>query len=225
MLRDGRRLLAIPDLTLAAGQSTAVVGPSGAGKSTLLRLLAGLEAPDQGKVHAVGSRSEPLGPGQVVMMFQRPLLVRGTVEENVALGLRLRGERMEWRRVTELLERLGMAKKRGQSVRTLSGGEYQRVALARALVLQPAALLLDEPTANLDPENVALIESLVCEAQAENGTTVVWVTHNPPQAARVARSVLLFVAGEIVEHSPTERFFGPEAAPRTREFLGGKMVW
>jgi tungstate transport system ATP-binding protein len=101
------------------------------------------------------------------MVFQRPALLHGSVEENVAIGMRLRGERDRRGRVGEVLNRVGLEKKRRQQAITLSGGEHQRVALARALVLRPQALLLDEPTANLDPQNVALIEALVRETQAE----------------------------------------------------------
>ena len=113
----------------------------------------------------------------------------------------------------------------GYRVRTLSGGEYQRVALARTLVLEPDALLLDEPTSNLDPENVALIERLVEETRRERGMTVIWVTHNPFQASRVAQSAVLLIEGVVAEHSPVEVFFGEGASLPTRAFLGGKMVW
>jgi ABC-type Mn2+/Zn2+ transport system ATPase subunit len=112
------------------------------------------------------------------------------------VGERRRRRAPPWRRrssprVRPWLERLGLWEKHRQPVRTLSGGEYQRVALARALALNPMALLLDEPTSNLDPENVALIERLVAERQAETGMTVVWVSHNPYSAQRVARQAPL----------------------------------
>lgn len=225
VLRGERLVLQIPALSLPGGETTAVVGPSGAGKSTLLRLLAGLETPASGEVRSWGPHGGPLRPGEVVMVFQRPVLVKGTVEENVMVGLRFRRERDPAGKVQPLLERLGLDKKSRQQVRTLSGGEYQRVALARALALRPAALLLDEPTASLDPQNVALIEALVGEARKETGMTVVWVTHHPFQARRVGRSALLLLDGRLVEHSDTQIFFSESADPRTRDFLAGRMVW
>jgi tungstate transport system ATP-binding protein len=225
VVRDARPILRIPALTISAGQTTAVVGPSGAGKSTLLRLLARLEAPSEGEVWSQGPDGRPLLPGQVVMVFQRPLLLRATVEENVAVGLRLQGARAAGSRVSGMLERIGLAKKRRQPALLLSGGEHQRVALARALVLEPAALLLDEPTANLDPYNVALIEALVKETRAEHGSTVVWVTHNPIQAGRIAERAILLLDGKVVEQSETEVFFSAAAAAQTQAFLAGRIVW
>jgi tungstate transport system ATP-binding protein len=225
VLRARKPILRVPELHIKASEVTGVVGPSGAGKSTLLRLLAGLEAPTEGKVCSRGPHGGPLAPGQVVMVFQRPALLRSTVADNVALGLRLQGERNIEARVGPMLERLGLALYNRRQVRTLSGGEHQRVALARALVMKPAALLLDEPTAHLDPQNVALVERLVNEIQEETAMTVVWVTHNPFQARRVAHSVVLLIGGEVVEHARTEAFFSEAAHPRTQDFLAGRMVW
>ena len=219
---SGRTVLRVPELRLPAGVTSAVVGPSGAGKSTLLRLLAGLQAPTHGRVLWNGA---PPQPGQVVMVFQRPALLHGTVAMNVALPLQLRGQRNAAQQVPGWLARLGLRDKARQQVHTLSGGEYQRVALARALILEPAALLLDEPTSNLDPENVRLIEDLVRGAQKETGSTVVWVTHQPVQARRVADSALLLMEGAVVEHAPVATFFGPWATQRTQDFLGGRTVW
>jgi tungstate transport system ATP-binding protein len=225
VVREGKPILRITDLAIRAGETTAIVGPSGAGKSTLLRVLAGLERPDDGEVCSWGPHGNPLLPGQVVMVFQRPILLHGTVEENIAVGLRLRGERVKPERLRPVMDRLGLAAKLRQPVRTLSGGEYQRAALARAMVLEPTALLLDEPTANLDPENVALVEGLVRDAQLERGMTVVWVTHNPVQARRVGHSVVLIAGGEVVEHACVDHFFSDDASPQTQDFLAGRMVW
>ncbi|MFN3648889.1 MAG: ATP-binding cassette domain-containing protein [Armatimonadota bacterium] len=217
-----RAALRIPRLILPVATTTALLGPSGAGKSTLLRLLAGLQRPDAGEVTW---RRQPPRPPTCALLFQRPILIRGSVLHNASLGLRLRGERHAAARALPLLERLGLAERARQSARTLSGGEAQRVALARTLLLEPEVLLLDEPTANLDPENVALFEELVREVQAERGTTVVWVTHAPSQAHRVASEVVLLLRGEVAEQSAAERFFGREASPAARDFLSGQMVW
>ena len=106
--------------------------------------------------------------------------------------------------------------------KTLSGGEAQRVALARALVLNPAALLLDEPTANLDPYNVGLIEEII---RGHGSTTAVLVTHNTFQAKRLADRVGLLLGGKSVELLPTERFFNDPIDPRTRSFINGEMIY
>ena len=99
------------------------------------------------------------------------------------------------------------------------------VAIARALVLRPQVLLLDEPTAHLDPAHVALVEEAVLHDQHERGTTVVWATHNLFQARRVANHVGLMLDGQLVEQQPTEPFFAAPRDPRTRDFVAGKMVY
>jgi tungstate transport system ATP-binding protein len=109
--------------------------------------------------------------------------------------------------------------------RTLSGGELQRVALARALVLEPRVLLLDEPTANLDPANVRLIETLIREQRERAGTTVVLVTHNVFQARRLATRVALLLDGELVETAPAQVFFTAPQDPRTAAFMSGDLVY
>jgi tungstate transport system ATP-binding protein len=112
-----------------------------------------------------------------------------------------------------------------QRARTLSGGEAQRVALARAIVLRPDVLLLDEPTANLDPYNVGLIEEIIQRRNREQGTTLVLVTHNVFQAKRLAHRVALMLEGSIVEVTDVETFFESPEDPRTAAFVRGEMVY
>ena len=123
------------------------------------------------------------------------------------------------------MAQVGLSDMARQPARTLSGGEAQRVALARALVLNPEVLLLDEPTANLDPYNVALIEEIVANLNREKGMTLVLVTHNVFQARRLAGRVALLLDGRIVEMNDTENFFNNPADPRTAAFVGGEMVY
>ena len=108
--------------------------------------------------------------------------------------------------------------------RTLSGGEAQRVAIARALVLEPRVLLFDEPTANLDPYNVRIIEKLVKEQNQDYGTTIVLVTHDIFQAKRLATRVGLLVNGELIEVAPADEFFNTPKDPRTAAFLAGDLI-
>lgn len=227
---NGRCVLDIDRLEVRRGEILAVVGPSGAGKSTLLRLLNFLEIPDGGTItfqgHRIGRWPVPLSlRRQVTTVFQRPVLLSTTVLSNVAYGLRLRGMRDGREQVHAMLERLHLAHLARVSARKLSGGEAQRVALARALILRPAVLLLDEPTANLDPYNVALIEQAVQEMNREQGTTVVWVTHNIFQARRLAHRVAFLLGGRIVEVADTEQFFTAPKDPRTGAFVRGEMVY
>ncbi len=226
----GRVVLRVERLTVWPGEILAVLGPSGAGKSTLLRLLNFLELPDSGTLSFHG---QPLPPGgaplawrrRVTTVFQRPQLLKASVAANVALGLRYRGVRDGRARVQAALEMVGLAHLAGQPAETLSGGEAQRVALARAAVVEPEVLLLDEPTANLDPANGALVEGLIRRWNAERGTTMVLVTHNMFQARRLAHRVALLLDGHIVEVAPTERFFAAPRDPRTAAFLRGEMVF
>ena len=223
---DGRTILDLPALDIEHGEVITIVGPSGSGKSTLLRLLQFLEAPTSGTITFAGHTFDGQAPlelrRRVATVFQHPALLDRSVFDNVAYGLRLRGRRNSHDHVMAALERVGLGQYARVRARTLSGGEAQRVALARALVLSPAALLLDEPTANLDPYNVGLIEEII---RGHGPTTVVLVTHNTFQARRLADRVGLLLGGRLIELLPTDHFFNAPIDPRTRAFINGEMVY
>jgi tungstate transport system ATP-binding protein len=223
-----RTVLDVDRLQVSAGEILALVGPSGAGKSTLLRVLNFLEAPAAGRIRFDGrevAHDAPLDVRrQVTMVFQRPILQRADVRTNLVYGLRLRGER-PGPAVDELLDRLALTGLTHQPARQLSAGEMQRVALARALLVRPRVLLLDEPTANLDPYNVGLIEDVIRAYNAERRGTVVMVTHNVFQARRLAHRTGLLLAGRMIELCDTHTFFTAPADPRTAAFVVGDMVW
>jgi tungstate transport system ATP-binding protein len=226
----GRRVLAVGALQIERGEIFGLVGPSGAGKSTLLHLLAFVEAPSAGTLTFDGVAGPngfpPLAQRRrVTLVFQRPVLLKRSVEENVAFGLRLRGEGDARAKVRAALERVGLTALAAARASSLSGGEMQRAALARALVLDPDVLLLDEPTANLDPYNVGLIESIVREQNQQRGTTVVLVTHNVFQARRLAARCALMLDGKIIETAPAHDFFERPRDPRTAAFVRGEMVY
>jgi tungstate transport system ATP-binding protein len=228
---NGRRVLHVERLDIHRGEIFALVGPSGAGKSTLLRLLNFLEPPASGSIHFLGaefSASQPMPlrlRRRVTTVFQRPILLNRSVWANASFGLRLHGQRDAARQIQMALEQVGLGNLARERARTLSGGEAQRVALARAMVLQPEVLLLDEPTANLDPYNVGLIEDIVRSLNRERGTTLVLVTHNVFQARRLADRVALLLEGHIVEVAGVDSFFQSPCDPRTAAFVRGEMVY
>ena len=223
-------VLRVSELDIFAGEIVCVLGPTGAGKSTLLRLLSGLEPPSSGEILVFGQREQCRTPQlaqlrRVTMVFQHPLLLTGSVRYNVEYGLRLRGQANS-RHVGEMmLERLGLLSLASRSVHTLSGGQRQLAALARALVVEPMILLLDEPTANLDPASVALVESVIAGENQTRGMTVIWATHHLFQARRVAHRTGLILNGELVEMGPTKQFFESPIDPRTAAFVQGEMVY
>lgn len=229
---NGRVVLDIPALSIRPGELLAVVGPSGAGKSTLLRLLHYLEAPAAGTIaysHQAGAIDHAGFPAPIAlrrrigMVFQRPEMALGTVFDNAALGVRFRGP-VEGAAIEAVLDRVGILPLRNARVSELSGGELQRTAIARVLACDPDIVLFDEPTANLDPANVALVEGILRGMRAA-GTTIVLVTHNVFQARRLADRVAFLLAGRLVEVCDKEAFFTAPSDPRTKAFLVGEMVY
>ena len=207
------------DLRLRGGEFVALVGANGSGKTTLLQLLHGL-------VPHTGTRQVAAAGAAQAMVFQRPLVLRLSVGNNLRIALWLgrvpAAERAA--RAAEALRRAGLTELRDRAARTLSGGQQQRLALARAWAVRPAVLLLDEPTANLDPSAKHAIEAMLERFKAD-GTTIVMSTHNLGQAKRLATRVIHLDRGAIHVDLPTARFFGEHVDARTDLFLKGEMSW
>jgi ABC-type lipoprotein export system ATPase subunit len=207
-------------LNIRQGEFCAFIGPSGCGKSTLLNLIAGLDVPTSGDILLEGRSTRQFTSTEwtkirretIGIVFQSFHLVHGlTAEENVALPLLLRGEggRDAVKRVEELLDMVGMSRRKRHRPGELSGGEQQRVAIARALVHRPRLLLADEPTGNIDSHQGADIMALMKSLANAGGQTVVLVTHSE-QAAQNADYTWAMQDGRLVER--TERVSGPVAS-------------
>ncbi|MBM2842886.1 MAG: transporter related protein [Anaerolineales bacterium] len=219
--------LDLPALEVQQGEFLAILGPTGAGKSTLLRLLHFLDAPEAGRVLYDGMPiSFPASleiRRSIGMIFQRPLMLGGSVRDNIAFGLKVRGER-DPRRVDDLLSRFNLTRLARREARMVSGGEMQRLALARALASRPRVLLLDEPAASLDPGHVAVVEGIIRDAHREAGTTIVLATHNLGQARRLAQRVGLLVGGRLIEIGETQDFFDRPRNTLTAAYLRGDLL-
>jgi putative ABC transport system ATP-binding protein len=188
------------DLNIGAGEAVGLVGPSGSGKSTLLMVMAGLERPDTGAVTVAGENLNALDEDalarfrgrQVGIVFQSfHLIPTMTALENVAVPLELAGAADAQERAREELAAMGLADRLAHYPAELSGGEQQRVAVARALVPNPAILVADEPTGNLDEDTGKQIIELLLAGHTRRGSTLVLVTHDPALAVRCARVVRL----------------------------------
>ena len=226
----------IPYLEIKRGKITAVIGPSGSGKSTLLSMINGQDNPSEGSIEFAGqtaspSLSYPLSARRkMAMVFQKPVMFNSSVYANIAYGLEVRKKDFSLDK-KYISEKVGMAakltgleSKLRQKAVTLSGGEAGRVSVARAIVTEPELLLLDEPTASLDPQNISVIEDMIREVNRRYGTSVIIVTHNMFQARRIADEVIFLLDGKVVEHGETEGVFENPSDPRTRQFVSGEMI-
>jgi len=210
-------------LTISPGAPTLIVGPNGAGKTTLLRLCMGLAAPSTGRV-TWGGRIDRT-PLRRAILFQRPVMLRRTTAANVAYALAQAGapHKQRAQRVTALLDRVGLCDLAHRPARRLSGGEQQRLALARALARDPEILLLDEPTANLDPAATRSVEEIVLMA-AQSGIKIVMASHDLGQVRRLAGDVVFLVRGALCEQGKAGDFLDHPTTPEAAAFLRGDLV-
>jgi tungstate transport system ATP-binding protein len=220
---DGRCVLDGLELELSGEGISVILGPNGVGKTVLLRLLAGLLPLDAGQIDW-GGKSRP--DARLAMVFQQPMLLRLSVFANIEFALRPQGINADERRsrTATVLERVGLGHRAGDSARLLSGGERQRLALARAWVMQPRLLLLDEPTASLDPSATEAVERIIREIRTD-GAKVLMTTHNLGQATRLADDIIFLADGRVQEHEPAQRFFAHPQSPAARAFLQGELPW
>ena len=200
--------------TLAlSARRTVILGPNGAGKSSLLRLIHGLLRPTAGALIWPQALTQ-------AMVFQRPVMLRTTALENIIYGLRLQGHASTVcrQRALSALDKVGLTAIAHRPARLLSGGEQQRVALARAWAREPELLILDEPTASLDPASTREVERIITEIAAA-GTRLLMTTHNLGQARRTADEIVFIDRGCIVEQTPVHQFFNLPQTDAAQRFL------
>lgn len=216
-----KRVLDLDSVIIEKGTRTAIIGPNGAGKSTLLNIISRIDLATGGEVVY-----ESESPRMVTQVFQQPYLLRTTVEKNIHYPLRLRKwtEEAIKKRGEELMQDLGLLEIRHQKAWKLSGGETQKVALARALSFRPSLLLLDEPTANIDPATTGEIEEMLLKINREEGTTILFVTHNLAQARRVCNRLLFLDKGKLVESGDCQEILQNPKEEKTRRFIAGELL-
>jgi len=221
---DNKTVLNIEYLEIPHGKITAVIGPNGAGKSTLLNLIAGIDQASGGKI--LYDETTEIPRDQITMGFQKPYLLSGSVDKNISYPLRIRGwdkVRIE-ERLYHLANELKLTEHRKKKSWKLSGGEIQKVSLARSLSFSPSLLLLDEPTANIDPSTVTDIEKILKRFNREEGTTIVIVSHNLAQARRISDYVVLLNHGKVVEANHSTPFFQAPVAEDTKRFISQEII-
>lgn len=210
-------------VSVCAGESVALVGANGSGKSTLLRVMHGLLKPTQGQ--------RLVRPALVLaMLFQRPFLLGMSVLSNLRLGLWLSG--VPWRQTRQpalqALARVRLGDLAARPARSLSGGQQQRLALARAWATEPDVLLLDEPTASLDPHAKHEVEALMAEFVQARPVTLLFASHNLGQVKRLATRVLYLEGGRLLADLPVQDFFNPDVlqatSPAAYAFVKGELV-
>ena len=201
---------------------TAVLGPNGAGKSLLLQTINGLIPILNGKITYNLRQLDDNIRKQQAMVFQNPTLLRRTVLGNMEFVNSI-NKNTNMLDVKSILKKVGLEAFNNKPARLLSGGEKQRLSLARALLIQPKLLLLDEPTANLDPYSLKLIEDLILEENSK-GTTIILTTHDMSQAKRLASDIIFINKGEILEQTEAKIFFKEPKTIEAKRYLNGEIL-
>lgn len=225
--KNYRSLKALDDVSFGVegGRIIVLVGVNGAGKTTLLRIIAGLEKQDKGNILF---NDESIGDSELrqvaTLVFQRTAMFSRSVYDNMAFGLRIRGksESEVKEKVTGALHDVGLKDFEKRKAKRTSGGEQQRVALARGFLLEPRILLLDEPTANLDPHSATIIENAILKRKNRE-KIIIMATHNLNQAKRLGDEIIQIHAGKIIEKASTNEFFENPKSEITRKFISGEL--
>jgi len=215
------------DLEIVGGKTIVLLGTNGAGKTTLLRIIAGLEKQDKGSIFLEGRETSRRELRQIAtLVFQRSAMFSRSIYGNLAYGLKIRGKKdVEIREeITRALQDVGLRNFEKRKAKKTSGGEQQRIALARAFLLNPRILLLDEPTANLDPNSAIMIEKALVN-QKKSDEIIIMATHNLAQAKRLADEIILIYNGRIVDRSGPEEFFVNPRSEISSKFINGELEY
>jgi tungstate transport system ATP-binding protein len=230
--REGRDILKNVNLKVERGEVYALIGPTGAGKTTLLRLIDTLDKPATGQVLINGvditstEKARLEARRRMAFVLQKPVVFNLSVYENVVYGLKWRGLKSDQihEKANAILETVELTRYRKRNARTLSGGEMQRVAIARAIATEPEILLLDEPSANLDPVSAAKIEDLIASVIKQNTITVVMATHDMAQGQRLAHKISVLVNGEVMQTGNAHEIFELPKNREVAEFVGMENI-
>lgn len=212
-------------IELQGNKIIVLLGVNGAGKSTLMRIIAGLENSDTGTIFFDNQNTDAKALRRIsTLVFQKTAMFTLNVYDNLAYGLKIRRVPKEEiaKRVPEALAAVRLSGFEKRRAKKLSGGEQQRIALARALLLNSHVLLLDEPTANLDPNSAIIIEKAII-SKKNSQCIIVMATHNLNQARRIADEIVHIHNGEIVEVAKPEDFFENPKSEITRKFINGEL--
>jgi tungstate transport system ATP-binding protein len=222
--RDIKALKSV-SLKLQGNKIIVILGVNGAGKTTLMRILAGLERPDSGQILFNNQNTAPTVLSRVsTLVFQKTAMFTMNVYDNLAFGLKIRKVPKDEisKKVCDALETVGLSGFEKRRAKKLSGGEQQRLALARAFLLDSHILLLDEPTANLDPNSAIIIEKAIVSKKSSQ-RIIIMATHNLNQARRMADEIVHIHNGEVVEVAKSEDFFESPKSEVTRKFINGEL--
>ncbi len=219
------KALDISECTIRAGAITGIIGPNGAGKSTLARILAGLDKADTGSIQYEGLLQAGDYNKKITMVFQKPYLLKTTVYKNIAYPLKIRGydKKDIDSRVNNIINDMELQNIKYQKAWKLSGGEAQKAALARALIFNPSIVVLDEPTANIDPSSIAVMERMIRKAKEQLRSTIIIVTHNMHQAKRLCDDLIFMDKGKIVEKGESLQLIYDPRYETTKRFINGEL--
>lgn len=217
---DAKTVLNIDYLHIKRGSVLGIIGANGSGKTTLLYILSNLLEHESGEVLYDEGKFDKEISKKITLVFQKPVLLRTTVEKNIIYPLTLRkiekSKKIEMAK--SIMKKLELENFKEQNSTTLSAGEKQKIALARSAVISPEVLLLDEPTANIDPSFIKLMENTIMELN-KKGTTIIIVTHNIMQAKRMCTDIIFMEHGNIIEQGKTKDILINPTTEKLKNFI------